>query len=374
MSRDFGKNWAQRIDHDFLGSPEQFSSLPWVVRVISTGMAPAKSHHSSSAPSNSATSSASSSSSSSASANTNAFLSEADKARFRRLERRKQRKQRQAPNSSADPSSVTSTTDELQKDTATATATATATTDRANAFEAERFARESRLMEDRALLVQQSDVVSASAATIVSQHGEQLGKGLHTLHQKLCDLSQAKRDMQAMRARVANTQAVLSEGTRNVTQINRELETVQKVNYLLEKVEYVRQTIELVPYMIEMNDLSRAALMMKESFDFLSSKHSAKLSEMLPRYCDNDPLKSLKESLLIMEKNFIHILMNKLSHQMVDQIGVLTSNDVTPEKSKEGSEEKDGDDDGDDGDGDPSISIKHELIQCIELVQLVQYA
>ena len=128
--------------------------------------------------------------------------------------------------------------------------------------------------------------------------------------------------------------------------------------------------------MIEMNDLSRAALMMKESFGFLSSKHSAKLSEMLPRYCDNDPLKSLKESLLIMEKNFIHILMNKLSHQMVDQIGVLTSNDVTPEKSKEGGEEKDGDDDGDDGDGDgdPSISIKHELIQCIELVQLVQYA
>ncbi len=370
MSRDFGKNWAQRIDHDFLGSPEQFSSLPWVVRVISTGMAPAKSHHSSSAPSNSATSSASSSSSSSASSNTNAFLSEADKARFRRLERRKQRKQRQAPASSADPSSVTSTTDELQKDTATATAT----TERANAFEADRFARESRLMEDRALLVQQSDVVSASAATIVSQHGEQLGKGLHTLHQKLCDLSQAKRDMQAMRARVANTQAVLSEGTRNVTQINRELETVQKVNYLLEKVEYVRQTIELVPYMIEMNDLSRAALMMKESFGFLSSKHSAKLSEMLPRYCDNDPLKSLKESLLIMEKNFIHILMNKLSHQMVDQIGVLTSNDVTPEKSNEGGEEKDGDDDGDDGDGDPSISIKHELIQCIELVQLVQYA
>ena len=68
---------------------------------------------------------------------------------------------------------------------------------------------------------------------------------------------------------------------------------------------------------------------------------------------------------------------------MVDQIGVLNSNDVTQEKSKEGGEEKDrGDDDGgggggdggDGGDGDPSISIKHELIQCIELVQLVQHA
>ena len=152
-TRNFGRDWASRIDKDFLGSPEQFSSLPWVVRVISTGMAPKPTSNTSS-----------SSASHTAPDTSNAYLSEADNARFRRLQRRKIRKQKHAvPQPQTDPSDSSTTASD-------------SASSKAEELERQKAARESRLLEDRALLVQQADVVSASAAQIVSTHGQQLGE------------------------------------------------------------------------------------------------------------------------------------------------------------------------------------------------------
>ena len=143
---------------DFLAPPEEFVSLPWVVKVV-LGKDNASSR------------------------GTGEDLSKAERERERRLARRNQRKR---PHTMEKSRSV----EEKKKKK------------EADEDELEKLAVGRQIDEKRALLVASMAIVSDAAKTVVSEHDQRLGSGLRTLHQKLDDLQEAKATMQNMRGHV----------------------------------------------------------------------------------------------------------------------------------------------------------------------------
>ena len=324
----------QEVDRDFYVIPCDFTSLPWVVKVISKGIT---NETSQSNPTSSTFSNSDQNNTLSPTPNTNLV----DKVRDKRARRNQRRKLRQRPNtnpSTTHPSSTSNTTSS-EKQTKEHPDIRHQQVEAANK-EREQAATEARVNEARALLVEHTDLVSSAASDIVSNHGNTLATGMNTLHQNLTSLAQLKKKMQIMRDRIQKTKRVLKEdlSKRNVYYLNQEIQIREDKVNILSQVEYIRQTEEKLPNLIKINNFQEASNMLDKCYTFFQGPIGEKL---LPKV---KLLRTIKDNLSGQQDKLIIKLKKQLIQNISYNLNIFQH----------------------------EISLKSELETCIELVNLVK--
>ena len=253
---------------DFLAPPEEFVSLPWVVKVV-LGTDNASSR------------------------GTGEGLSKAEREREHRLKRINQRKRPHQAHTMEKSRSVEE--QEKKKE--------------ADEDELKKLAVGRQIDEKRALLVASMAIVSDAAKTVVSEHDRRLGSGLRTLYQKLDDLQQAKATMQNMRGHVQHLQSTLKQDNASIDAMSADIERSEQIVAMLEQVDTVRATEEEIQDLLDHGELEEAAARLNESLLFFDSELGKNMAPIVEHLVQSrDRMEQIKSLLVDKVKEKLELL------------------------------------------------------------------